>query len=93
MIGYMLLGASIAIAGGLAASLFWLKKQKYEQLLQDMGKKHEVEKIIQEDRIQELQNCIKALQQNEDMDSKYRNSQGFFSYKKAVANGNTEDDK
>ena len=78
IIAYILIGAIIAIAGGLASSLFWLKKQKYAELLQDMGKKHEVEKIILQDRINEL------LKQ-QDIESKYRNSQGFFTHKKVIA--------
>ena len=57
-------------------------KQKYETVIQDMGKKYEVEKIIYQDRVNELQKQNEELVRQQDIENKYKNSRGFYTHKK-----------
>lgn len=81
----ILIGLFVSAAIILGSGALWLKKQNYEQKMQDMGKKHEVEKMIQDDRIADLQQQLKEAHQKEDVNSKYTNSQGLLSHRRITA--------
>lgn len=80
----IVIGVIITLLVAAATSLYWLKKQKYEDKLQEMGKKHTAELLVMEDR-------IKVLQKQNDAESKYLGSNGLLSYKNVKKNTATEE--
>lgn len=84
MLEGILIGSFVTMATGAAVSLLWMKKQGYERIIEDMGKKHEVEKIILQDKISELM-------KEKDIESKYRNSNGLLTHKRLKATEEQEE--
>lgn len=91
MVTGILIGFLLATVLALSTVAIMIKKQNYEQKMQDMGKKHEVEKMILDDRIRDLQQQLKDAQANDDIEKKYTNGKGFYTSRK-VRETNEEDD-
>lgn len=79
LIGFL---CAAVLMGGTAAVM--IKKQRYEQRMQDMGKKFEVEKLILNDRIGDLQQQLKSVTVEKDIEIKYTNKHGFYTSRKTA---------
>jgi len=87
----------------LATTALQLKKQKYVQQMRDMTIKHNIEKMVFTDRmenlnkfhadeIDKLQATIDSFQKQNDIAGKYKNGvNGFYSSKKKQVNDDDED--
>jgi uncharacterized membrane protein YgaE (UPF0421/DUF939 family) len=92
----IIIGFVMATLLFLATTAVQIKKQGYEQKMQDQQQKHSIEKMVFSDRIHELEKThieeirifseqIKELEKKDDVEGLYTNNKGFYTHKKAAA--------
>lgn len=98
MVTGIIIGFAIASALFLATTALQIRKQNLVQQMQDLTLKHSVEKIVFNDRMEDLNKLheieLDKLRATSDVADKYKNGvNGFYSSKKKQANKDDDDTK